>query len=231
MHLSWRDVNAFVFDAAKKEHKQVLFNASGDARPGELLAVMGPSGAGKTTLLNLLADRAALGTNGKWDGDIRINGCPLPPLWKRQAAYSMQKDIFFAKLTVHDHLRCTAALRLPASWTSQAKEEEMMRIVRLLRLEKALHTPVGTPTERGLSGGELKRLNIATELLSRPGLLFMDECADTTPSNPTLPRPTTARAHGDVQAQRALLVQSYSVYWIVSLARTGPLPASTPALR
>merc|ERR1719401_2572412 len=127
---------------------------------------MGPSGAGKTTLLNIIADRPALGAKGRWEGDVRINGAVRPPLWKRQAAYSMQKDIFFAKLTVHEHLRCTALLRLPASWTHAAKIAEMQRVVGLLRLEKALHTIVGTGTERGLSGGELKRLNIATELLS-----------------------------------------------------------------
>mmetsp|Transcript_46243 Transcript_46243/g.121242 ORF Transcript_46243/g.121242 Transcript_46243/m.121242 type:complete len:573 (+) Transcript_46243:376-2094(+) len=86
-----------------------------------------------------------------------------------------QKDIFFAKLSVLEHLRCTAELRLPASWSSEAKLQEMHRIVRLLRLEKALRTVVGTGVERGLSGGEQKRLNIATELLARPRLLFMDE--------------------------------------------------------
>lgn len=175
MHLTWQHVNAFVFDEAAKAPKQVVFDACGEARPGELLAVMGPSGAGKTTLLNLLAARPALGTKGSWDGTVLINGRPLPPNWKRSAAYSMQKDIFFAKLTVHDHLRCTAMLRLPASWSVQEKTDEMHRIVSLLRLDKALHTVVGTMTERGLSGGELKRLNIATELLSRPRLLFMDE--------------------------------------------------------
>ena len=85
------------------------------------------------------------------------------------------RSIFFERLTVLDHLRCTAAVRLPTSWSHAHKAAELDRIVRLLRLESALHTIVGSDTRRGLSGGELKRLNIATELLGRPRLLFMDE--------------------------------------------------------
>ena len=186
--LSWRTIEAFVAEAKNKfsdaaalkscstyEEKQVLFSASGDAHPGELLAVMGPSGAGKTTLLDILAGRPALGERGRWSGAIMHNGREPPSAWKRDAAYSMQKDIFFEKLSVYDHLRCTAACRLPASWSRKAKAAELDRIVKLLRLEKCLHTVVGSKTVRGLSGGELKRLNVATELLARPRLLFMDE--------------------------------------------------------
>ena len=173
--LEWRDINAHVKDdKAAGGTKQVLFEASGEARPGEILAVMGPSGAGKTTLLNILADRAALG-EGHWTGCVTLNGQGPPRGWKRSVAYSMQKDIFFDKLTIRDHLECTAACRLPLSWTHSQKRAEMMRVVALLRLEGALDTVVGSGTDRGLSGGELKRLNIATELLSRPRLLFMDE--------------------------------------------------------
>ena len=48
--------------------------ASGFARAGEVLAIMGPSGAGKTTLLNVLAQRASLGTRGYWTGELLLNG-------------------------------------------------------------------------------------------------------------------------------------------------------------
>ena len=175
--LEWRDICAYVKDDKAKASggmKQVLWDASGEARPGEILAVMGPSGAGKTTLLNILADRAALG-DGHWTGSVTLNGQSPPSGWKRSVAYSMQKDIFFDKLTIRDHLECTATCRLPTCWSPSQKRAEMMRVVALLRLEGCLDTVVGSGTDRGLSGGELKRLNIATELLSRPRLLFMDE--------------------------------------------------------
>lgn len=98
--LTWRGVSAFVQKGAKKDGlEQILFDACGEARPGEILAVMGPSGAGKTTLLNLLADRPALGDNGKSEGTFCINGLPLPQGWKRSIGYSMQKDIFFVRVS------------------------------------------------------------------------------------------------------------------------------------
>ena len=174
--LAWRNITAFVGGAAgSKAARRVLHDASGEARPSEILAVMGPSGAGKTTLLNILAARPALGKRGEWRGDVTINGLAPPPAWKRMAAYAMQKDIFFERLTVEEHLRCTAMLKLPPHMGEAEKLAEMSRVVSQLGLDKALRTCVGSGTERGLSGGELKRLNIATELLSRPKLLFLDE--------------------------------------------------------
>ena len=189
LRLCWREVDCFVAGEPLPLRcswlprpwvrpcapKQVLHGCWGEALPGELLAVMGPSGAGKTTLLNLLADRPTLGEQGSWSGKITLNGRPRPAHWKRSAAYVMQKDIFFERLTVHDHLRCTAMLRLPSGWSEETKLAELARVVKLLRLDGCLRTVVGSHTVRGLSGGELKRLNIATELLSRPRLLFLDE--------------------------------------------------------
>ena len=172
--LDWRRVDAWVATRKRDaKSKQVLHGCWGTAAPGRVLALMGPSGSGKTTLLNILADRPTLGSYGSWTGDVLASGRTQLP--KRSIGYVMQKDLFFADLTVREHLKCTAALRLPEHWTEEAREAELARIVSLLRLESALDTFVGGGSTRGISGGELKRLNIATELLALPQLLVLDE--------------------------------------------------------
>jgi ABC-type lipoprotein export system ATPase subunit len=53
--LEWRNLDLYV--KTKTGHQQILFGMSGAARPGELIALMGPSGAGKTSFMNMLAGR------------------------------------------------------------------------------------------------------------------------------------------------------------------------------
>ena len=85
-------------------------------------------------------------------------------------AYVKQADIFFEHLTVRDQLGYTAMLRLPQVLTKQKKMEEVDRIIRQLRLTKVADSEI-----RMLSGGEKKRLNIGTELLTNPEILLLDE--------------------------------------------------------
>jgi ABC-type multidrug transport system ATPase subunit len=85
-------------------------------------------------------------------------------------AYVKQADVFFEHLTVRDQLGYTAMLRLPQVWTKQKKMNEVEQIVRLLRLTKVANSEI-----RMLSGGEKKRVNIGTELLTDPDVLLLDE--------------------------------------------------------
>lgn len=170
--LDWRRLDAWVAQR-RRDSLQVLHGCWGTAQPGQVLSLMGPSGSGKTTLLNVLADRPTLGPYGSWTGSVMANGRALLP--KRAVGYVMQRDIFFGDLTVREHLRCTAALRLPPEWSDAERLQELDRVVALLRLGPALDSFVGGSTQRGISGGELKRLNIATELLALPQLLVLDE--------------------------------------------------------
>jgi ABC-type multidrug transport system ATPase subunit len=84
--------------------------------------------------------------------------------------YVRQADIFFSHLTVRDQLGYTAFLRLPQDWTRQSKLDEVERIITMLRLTKVADSKIRT-----LSGGEQKRLNIGTELLTDPMILLLDE--------------------------------------------------------
>ncbi|GMI11570.1 hypothetical protein TrVE_jg8546 [Triparma verrucosa] len=145
--------------------KQILSNVSGFAYPGEVLALMGPSGSGKTTLLDCLSNRSAIS-----EGSITLNGIPLQKQHKRMVAYVTQSDIFFEHLTVRDQLLYTALLRLPEKMDFKEKVAEVDRVIDQLKLNKCQDTPIML-----ISGGEKKRTNIGTELLTDPQIILLDE--------------------------------------------------------
>lgn len=88
----------------------------------------------------------------------------------------MQDDVFFSKLTVRQTLTFTADVRLPRSMTPQQRTARVDQVISKLGLEKCQHTIVGDAFDRGISGGERKRLNIANELIHEPSLFLADEC-------------------------------------------------------
>ena len=130
-----------------------------------------PSGSGKTSLLNTLSGRSAY-----QGGTISVNGEILPNSsggMKRlmaKLAYVKQADIFFQHLTVRDQFTYTALLRLPSTMSTEEKIAEVDHIISLLRLHKVAASPI-----KMLSGGEKKRVNIGTELLTKPSIILLDE--------------------------------------------------------
>jgi len=158
----------------KKSHKVILDKVTGEARPGEILATMGPSGSGKTSLMNVLSGRAAY-----QEGTITINGKVLSKAGMKKlmfrVAYVKQQDIFFETLTVRDQLTYTAQLRFPDTNTTKEGRTlkictEVDRILQLLHLTKVAENPIMM-----CSGGEKKRVNIGTELLTDPSIILLDE--------------------------------------------------------
>lgn len=61
----------------KNNVKHILKDATGYAKPSQILAIMGPSGCGKTSLLNVLASRLDLSRNSKCTGQVLCNGTAL----------------------------------------------------------------------------------------------------------------------------------------------------------
>jgi ABC-type multidrug transport system ATPase subunit len=154
----------------KQGPRSILKTCSGIARPGEIVALMGPSGCGKTTLLNILSGRI-----NATRGSLLANGAPLTSSFARISGYVTQDDIFLGNLTVREQLTYAALLRLPKAMTRAQKLERVDKILIELGLSSCAETRIGTELVRGVSGGEKKRVNIATELLSQPSILFLDE--------------------------------------------------------
>ena len=133
---------------------------------GELLAIMGPSGSGKTSLLNIISGRVREGVTG----DIYYNNRLGTKGLKRRIGYVMQSDVFFENLTTEQHLTYMAQLRLPQELKLAEKQEMVTQTAELLGLGRSLPTPLYR-----LSGGERRRVNVATELVADPSVLFLDE--------------------------------------------------------
>ncbi|KAL8156017.1 ABC transporter G family member 1-like [Apium graveolens] len=170
-YLTWEDLTVTV-SGGKKGAKSILQDLTGYARPGEILAVMGPSGCGKSTLLDALAGR--LGSNTRQTGDVLING-RKQQLTYGTLAYLTQEDVLICTLTVREAVYYSAMLQLPNSMSKAEKVDRAERTIREMGLQDAMNTRIGGYGNKGLSGGQKKRVSICIELLTRPKLLYLDE--------------------------------------------------------
>lgn len=176
-HTSW-----FSF-ARKKKFFQVLDNISIGYDPGKVHALMGPSGSGKSTLLDILSLTRA---TGKMKGTHYINGVPshtqdgkfITEWFKHNSSYVSQTDVLFPHLTVREHLEHAAWLMLPEYMPEDAKLRRVWQFLRLLDLSSSANVLCGdggVTVQGGLSGGQRRRVTVATALLRNPCVLFLDE--------------------------------------------------------
>ncbi|XP_040173655.1 protein scarlet [Anopheles arabiensis] len=154
--------------------KRIINNVSGAVTPGTLIALMGSSGAGKSTLMSALAYRTPPGTVVQ--GDILVNGQPVGPYMYRLSGFVHQDDLFVGSLTVHEHMYFMAKLRLDRRVGHRAIDQTIRDLLERVGLARCAGTRIGEAGDgKMLSGGEKKRLAFATELLTKPTLLFCDE--------------------------------------------------------
>nr|QEO19116.1 white [Limnogonus franciscanus] len=155
--------------------KEILKKVTGAAYPGELLAIMGSSGAGKTTLLNTLMFRSGAGV--EVSGYRALNGVPVDRnTLAALSAYVQQDDLFIGTLTVREHLIFQALVRMDRHIPYETRMCRVEEVISELTLTKCQNTIIGVPGKlKGISGGEMKRLSFASEVLTNPPLMFCDE--------------------------------------------------------
>ncbi|KAL0436408.1 UNVERIFIED_CONTAM: ABC transporter G family member 28 [Sesamum radiatum] len=174
--ISRRPIEVFFQDLTltlRGKNKHLLRCVTGKLVPGHVSAVMGPSGAGKTTFLSALTGKA---TGCTITGSILINGNNEPmQSYKKIIGYVPQDDIVHGNLTVEENLWFSARCRLPAELDKPEKVLVVERVIESLGLQAVRDSLVGTVEQRGISGGQRKRVNVGLEMVMEPSLLILDE--------------------------------------------------------
>jgi ABC-type multidrug transport system ATPase subunit len=153
--------------------KPILAQISGKVGPGQVLAIMGASGAGKSTFLDILARKPKRGTV---TGTTSVNGREVPDdQFRRVCGFVDQEDTLMRTLTVYETVLYSALLRLPREMSNEAKKYRVMETLNELGIMSIKDSRIGDSSNRGISGGEKRRVSIACELVTSPSILFLDE--------------------------------------------------------
>lgn len=161
------DEISFQYDTGKK----VLQNASFVAKPGEIVAIVGPSGEGKTTMLRIL-----LGLVSAWEGTVTVQDSegmqvPVSAATRRLFSYVPQDNVMFAG-SVAENMRVMK---------EDAADEQINEALRKACAYEFVHkipTGLQSPIREnggGFSEGQIQRLAIARALLSDAPVLLFDE--------------------------------------------------------
>ena len=161
---------SFTYDEGTESETKVLDNVSFTAKPGETIALVGPTGAGKTTIVNLISRFYDI-----QKGSITIDGYDLKKVTMnslRKQMGVMTQDNFIFHGTVRENI---------AYGKLDATDEEIIRAAKavdahdfIMKMEKGYDTEL-KEQGAGLSIGPRQLIALARTMISEPKILILDE--------------------------------------------------------
>ena len=150
-----------------KEYKKIkaVDNLSFDVKEGEILGLLGPNGSGKSTTINCI-----LSLLNYQNGDIKVFGEEMNPdsySIKSKIGVIFQEVAVFEELTVYENIDYFCGLYISDKVTRSKYVEDAIDFVGLNEFKKFY--------PKQLSGGLLRRLDIACGIAHKPKLIFLDE--------------------------------------------------------
>ena len=159
--------NVIEVKSLTKEYKKIkaIDDLSFNVKKGEILGLLGPNGSGKSTTINCILSLLNFSK-----GTIKIFDKEMQP-----DAYDIKKDIgvvfqdvaVFEELTVYDNIDYFCGLYIKDKKLRKRYIEDAIKLVGLEDFTKFF--------PKQLSGGLLRRLNIACGIAHKPKLIFLDE--------------------------------------------------------
>jgi ABC transport system ATP-binding/permease protein len=161
-------IDAMKLNKVVSKELNLLNDISLSIQPREFVAIAGVSGGGKSTLLDAIS-----GFRPATSGSVYVNGIDLYKnfnAYRTEIGYVPQRDIVHMELTVEDALQFAAKLRMPLDTTPAERHQRVEEVMSELNLTVRRDVQI-----KKLSGGQLKRVSIGVELLTKPSLFFLDE--------------------------------------------------------
>ena len=150
-----------------KEYKNLkaIDDLSFEVRQGEILGLLGPNGSGKSTTINCILSllKYSKGSIKIFEKEMTPNSYDI----KKELGVIFQEVAVFQELTVYENIDYFCGLYIKDKETRKKYIEEAIELVGLEEFKKFY--------PKQLSGGLLRRLNIACGIAHKPKLIFLDE--------------------------------------------------------
>ncbi|KAI4842430.1 putative ABC transporter, partial [Aureobasidium sp. EXF-8846] len=147
--LSWSNISLTIEDRSTKQPKDLVADVCGSVEAGRASATK---------------------------GCVLVDGtCVSAPDYKKLASFVDQEDTLVGCLTVRETLDFAARLSLPRSILKNEEGSRVQTLIDSFGLKKQADTLICTSIRKGISGGQKRRVSIASQLITTPNILFLDE--------------------------------------------------------